>query len=236
MNESVKPAQNSFTLAFTYSIPVLLGYVAIGTGFGLLLASKGYPPWLAPVMSLFMFAGAAQYIAVGLFAAGAGLAEMLLITLVVNARHLAYGFSLLSRYRKLPWYRWYLVFAMTDETFALVSSLPEDDFRLSTRPGPFLFWLSLLDQSYWVFGSTLGAVVGAMLPWKMDGIEFALTALFVVLMVEQMLRVKKPSPFIIAALVSTLAVLFIPEKAALLVALAVSLFLVAIFPKQVKHA
>ena len=228
-SQAISPSRRApFRAAFAYSIPVLLGYLAIGTGFGLLLVSKGYPVWLAPLMSLFMFAGAAQYIAVGLFAAGAGLLEMLLITLVVNARHLAYGFSLLSRYRGLPWYRWYLVFAMTDETFALVSSLENGDERLREGGGPFLFWLSLLDQSYWVAGTILGAVAGSLLPWKMEGIEFALTALFIVLMIEQILRVRRSGPFVVTAFASLFAVCCIPEKAALLSAIALSLVIVAL--------
>lgn len=225
---TVSRRPSPFWAAFTCSIPVLLGYLAIGTGFGLLLVSKGYPVWFAPLMSLVMFAGAAQYIAVGLFASGASLFEMLLVTLVVNARHLAYGFSLISRYRGLPWYRWYLVFAMTDETFALVSSIAPGDERLKEGGGPFLFWLSLLDQSYWVAGTLLGALAGSILPWNLEGIEFALTALFIVLMIEQILRVKRPTPFVLTALVSFLAVFLVPGKAVLLSSIAASLAALAL--------
>ena len=219
--------------AFRYSVPVLLGYLAIGIAFGLLLADAGYPAWLALVMSLFMYAGAAQFIAVGLFAAGATLVEAALITLVVNARHLAYGVSMLKRFSGFGRLRAYLVFALTDETFALLSSIPEDGssgIAEADRPR-FMFLVSALDQSYWVAGSLIGAFLGSVLPFKLDGLDFALTALFVVLMVEQALRVRRAAPFAISAVAALLASFFAPERAALLIAVTAALVAVALFDR-----
>jgi predicted branched-subunit amino acid permease len=189
-----------------------------------------------------MYAGAGQYIAVGLFASGTSLWEALLIQLVVNARHMAYGISMLKRFQKAGPWKYYLIFALTDETFALLSSLPEPaeegaaERGAPGRPsgfsglslqdqGLFMFYLALLNQCYWVGGSIIGAVAGSLIPFNLEGIGFALTALFVVLMIEQMIRVRRPGAFIVSALAAVLAVVFLPARLSLLAALALALIL-----------
>jgi 4-azaleucine resistance transporter AzlC len=222
------PRDSVCAAAFTYSIPVLLGYLAIGTAFGLLMADAGYPWWLALIMSVVMYAGAGQYIAVGLFAAGTSVWEAVLVQLVVNARHMAYGLSMIKRFGNTGLARWYLIFGLTDETFALLSSLGET----GESPGPippgmdrtrFMCWVTALDQGYWVAGSLAGAVAGSFIPFSTDGIGFALTALFVVLMIEQMLRVRKPGSFICSAIPAVLGVMFLPARMSLLAAMGLAL-------------
>jgi predicted branched-subunit amino acid permease len=252
MKDTVKHP-SVFSAAFKYSFPVLLGYLAIGIAFGLLMTEAGHPWWLSLVMSLVMYAGAGQFIAVGLFAAGAGLWEACLVQLVVNARHVAYGLTMMKRFRGAPWFcRWYLIFGLTDETFALLSSLPSDStlsgddaadgdealpaapdgVRGSDNKSPipagagrtkFMFLVTLLDQSYWVGGSVIGAVAGTFIPFNTGGIGFALTALFIVLMIEQMRRVRRPGLFVVPALCAVLGVFFLPARISLLGALALSL-------------
>jgi 4-azaleucine resistance transporter AzlC len=229
-----------FTAALKYSVPVLLGYLAIGIAFGLLLVDAGYPWWLALVMGSIMYAGAGQYIAVGLFAAGTTLWEAVLVQLVVNARHMAYGISMLKRFQKAGPRKYYLIFALTDETFALLSSLPEPGAAdaaggvagLSPEgQGLFMFYVSLLNQCYWVAGSVIGAVAGFLIPFDTGGIGFALTALFIVLMIEQMLRVRRPGVFIISALAAVLAVILLPARLSLLSAMALALALTSLAEK-----
>jgi 4-azaleucine resistance transporter AzlC len=229
-----------FTAALNYSVPVLLGYLAIGVAFGLLIAGAGYPWWLALVMSLVMYAGAGQYIAVGLFAAGTALWEVLLVQLVVNARHMAYGISMLKRFRQAGPYKYYLIFALTDETFALLSSLPDPAEKgegpaaggvSPERQGLFMLYVSLLNQGYWVAGSVIGAIAGSLITFNTEGIGFALTALFVVLMIEQMLRVRRPGIFIVSALAAALAVVCLPARFSLLSALALALALTPLTEK-----
>ena len=221
--------------AFKYSIPVLLGYLAIGMAFGLLVSDAGYPVWLALFMSFWMYAGAGQYIAIGLFAAGTTLPEICLIQLVVNARHIAYGLSMINRFPKKP-YRPYLVFSMTDETFALLSSLPAAGKEGLPPPGNdrdrFMLYVSMLNHSYWIAGSVIGAAIGAFIPFNMEGIGFALTALFIVLMIEQMLRVKKPGVFIISCLAALLAVFLLPASLSLLAGMALALLLSFLMTKE----
>ena len=211
--------------AFKYSVPVLLGYATIGVAFGLLLSGTGYPWWLALVMSLWMYAGAGQFIAVGLFAAGTTLLEVCLVQLVVNARHIAYGFSMFTRFKTLGCFKPYLVFSLTDETFALLSSIPESSFAEEKQRRLFMFYVALLDQCYWVSGSLIGAIVGHLIPFDLTGIGFALTALFVVLMIEQIKIVKKPGMFILSAAAALAGVFLFPGKVSLLAALALALIL-----------
>ncbi|MDR2304757.1 MAG: AzlC family ABC transporter permease [Treponema sp.] len=234
MKKSHTKSDSILLAALKFSSPVFLGYQAIGIAFGLLLVEAGYPFWLAPLMGIFMYAGAGQFISVGLFAAGAGLAESVLVQLIVNARHIAYGFSMLKRFRSLPVYRFYLIYALTDETFALLSSLetltgpaeadegspPEEG--AGNKQGRFMFLTALLDQCYWVSGSLIGALAGTLIPFGFDGIAFALSALFVVLMIEQILRVRKPGIFIVSAAAAVLAVFLLPGRVSLLGAMALA--------------
>jgi 4-azaleucine resistance transporter AzlC len=227
----------TFAAALRYSFPVFLGYIAIGVAFGLLLVDAGYPWWLAPIMGVLMYAGAGQYLAVGLFAAGAGLAESVLLQFILNARHIAYGITLGRRINASGPFKFYLIYALTDETFALLSSLPEGGGPGETGARPsFMFLVALLDHSYWVAGSVIGAVAGTLLPFNMEGIGFALTALFIVLMMEQVLRVRRPLPFVISAVAAALASFLLPSRFSLLTALVVSLALVQLLAGRTRDS
>jgi 4-azaleucine resistance transporter AzlC len=227
-----------FTAAFKYSIPVLLGYIAIGAAFGLMMADAGYPWWLALVMSVVMYAGAGQYAAVGLCAAGTSLWEAALVQLVVNARHIAYGLSMLNRFKNAGPIRWYLIFGLTDETFALLSSLPENDREAGSgaERTRFLAYVTALDQCYWVAGSVIGAAAGSLLPFNAEGIGFALTALFIVLLIEQILRIRKPGIFIVSAVAAVLGVVFLPSRMSLLAAMALALAAGSLLAKKRRTA
>jgi 4-azaleucine resistance transporter AzlC len=217
----------TFTAAVRYSFPVFLGYMTIGIAFGLLLADAGYPWWLAPAMGVLMYAGAGQYLGLGLFASGAGLAEAVLLQLILNARHIAYGVTLGRRVNASGPFKLYLIYALSDETFALLSSLPEGGGPGETGSRPsFMFLVAVLDQSYWVTGSLIGAAAGTLIPFNMEGIGFALTALFIVLMIEQVLRVRRPAPFVISACAAALASFLLPARFSLLTALVFSLAVV----------
>ncbi|MDR1429650.1 MAG: AzlC family ABC transporter permease [Spirochaetaceae bacterium] len=217
--------RGAFSRALSYSFPVFLGYLSIGFGFGLLLSDAGYPWWLSALMGVIMYAGAGQYLAVGLFAGGASLLESCLLQFVLNARHFAYGLSMIKRFGTLGRRRYYLMYALTDETFALYSGLKDED------PG-ILFPLALLNQSYWVFGSLVGGIAGALIPFDMGGVEFALTALFIVLMIEQYFAVKRIKGFIITALIAIAGTFFLPSRISLLGSLALSLGLAQFFTRQ----
>jgi len=214
-----------FFAALKFSVPVFFGYIAIGIAFGLLMSDAGYPWWLTFLMSVVIFAGAAQFISVGFFAAGTGLLEAALIQFVVNARHMAYGFSMLNRFKNAGLYKFYLIFGLTDETFALLSSFEPIDSMNEKDRAKFMFYVTALDQSYWVAGSLLGAITGSLIPFSTEGIGFSLTALFVVLMTEKMIERRDPVPFICSAIPAVLCAFFMPSRISILAAMIFSLVL-----------
>lgn len=218
------PRPNVLPRAFKTSIPVLLGYVTIGFGFGLLAVNTGYPAWFAMAMSIFVYAGAAQYIGIGLFAAGASISEIALVTLIVNLRHAAYGLSLIKPFGRFPRLRPYLVFALTDETYALLSSLNESD----REDGHFMLAISALNQFYWVTGTALGALAGSLIPYRIDGLNFALTAMFLVLAVEQALKLKKVLPFLLAAVSTVAAKLLVGDRGTIIAGLCAAIVVLAL--------
>lgn len=186
--------KKTMKIAFLSTLPVMAGYVVLGTGFGILLSSKGYHPLWTLAMSIFIYAGSMQYLAVDLLAGGAGLITAALTTLMVNARHLFYGVSMIDKYRNTGTYKPYLIFALTDETYSLnCGALPEE---VTDGPG-YYFLVSVFNQCYWVLGSLLGAALGFVIPFNTEGIDFALTALFVTVFVEQWLSTKDHIPALI---------------------------------------
>lgn len=185
--------------AFLASLPVMAGYIVLGTGFGVLLQDKGYNWLWAALMSVTIFAGSMQYVAVDLLSGGATLIAAALMTVLVNIRHLFYGLTMLEKYSDTGWRKPYLIFALTDETFSLVCSpeLPEDVDRKN-----YYFFLSLMNQCYWITGSIIGAAAGAALSFNSAGIDFAMTALFVVIFVEQWEKTKQHLPAITGIVVT----------------------------------
>lgn len=181
--------------AFWDTLPVMAGYLFLGVGFGIILQQNGYGPLWALAMSLFIYAGSMQYVGIGLLTGGASLLTAALTTLMVNARHLFYGLSMIEPYKGAGRRKPYLIFALTDETYSLVSrKLPEDVERIS-----YCFFVSLFDQCYWVLGSILGSLAGN-LPVDFTGIDFALTALFVTVFVEQWLSSKNHLPALVGVI------------------------------------
>lgn len=200
-----KPAVRS---AFLDTLPVMAGYIFLGFGFGILLYQSGYGVLWALAMSLFIYAGSMQYLTVSLLTGGASLLTAALTTIVVNARHLFYGISMVDTYKGTGKKKPYMIFALTDETYSLVSQnqVPEGIDRHS-----YCFLVSLFDHIYWVAGTVLGSLTGTLLPINYEGIEFALTALFVTIFVEQWLSTKNRIPAIIG-IVSTLLCLMLFGK------------------------
>ena len=175
-------SQVHFRRAARTTIPVFFGYIAIGIPFGLMLVNAGYPWWLSVVMSVFMYAGAGEYMAVALFAAGTPLAAILLAELFVNIRHIVYGLSLITRFKDVGKWKPLLVFLLTDETYALLTDVTVPD---GADAGAYYGTIAVLDYMYWITGSVIGALLGTVLPFSFAGVDFALTALFTVLLINQ---------------------------------------------------
>ncbi|WP_296480736.1 AzlC family ABC transporter permease [Rhodoferax sp.] len=197
------------------SIPVAMGYVPLGMVFGFLFVQAGASWWLALLASIFVFAGAAQFMMIPMLSLGLPVASIALATLVVNLRHVFYGLSLLDRLPAQPWARWYLVFALTDETYSVLTTLPSGT---STRQ---MVAVALLNQGWWVLGTLLGALIGTQAQVPLVGLDFALAALFAVLAVEQWRSADTPAPLWVAVLSYAVAQAVVPQQA-LLVAIALS--------------
>lgn len=180
--------------AFFDTIPVMTGYLFLGIGFGIIMQQNGFGLGWAVTMSVFIYAGSMQYVGVGLLTGGAGLVTAALATLLVNARHLFYGISMINAYKGTGKKKPYLIFALTDETYSLVS---REQLPRGVERNAYFFLVSLFDQCYWVAGTALGSLAGSLIPMNFEGIDFALTALFVTIFVEQWLSSKDHFPAIV---------------------------------------
>ena len=213
---------------FLDTVPVLTGYLFLGMGFGILLSENGYGVLWALAMSIFVFAGSGQYLAVSLLANSSGLLSAAIATLLVNARHLFYGISLLEKYKGTGKKKPYLIFALTDETYSLVTQNepPEGMSRHS-----YCFTVSVLDHIYWITGCTLGALVGQFIPINYEGIEFVLTALFVTMFVDRWLTNKDNFSAIVGACATRVSLLLFGSEFFLIPAMVLIALLLTLSPK-----
>ena len=216
------PHRPELSAAFRASIPVMMGYLVLGFAFGLLLSTQGLGWGWALLMSGLIYAGALQFAAVGFFAAKTGLVQIAIATLFINIRQAFYGLSLLKKFADTGWRKPYLIHALTDETYALLTTLNPDE-KLDEKW--FAFFLSALNQSYWVTGSVLGALVGNAVVFDTRGVAFSLTALFVVLAMEQYKARRQTLPYAIGAIASSVALMGVSSKNMLIVSIVISLVL-----------
>ena len=191
--------------AFYTSVPVMAGYVVLGTGFGILMRNAGYGVLWTAAMSAFIYAGSMQYVGVSLLTSGASVLTTALTTIMVNARHLFYSISMIDTYKDAGQFKPYMIFALTDETYSLLCDGTTPD---GTEPNLYRFFVSLFNQCYWVSGSVLGSLLGTVLPFPTTGIEFSMTALFVAAFTEQWLTTKDHVPAL-TGLLSTLLCLLV---------------------------
>lgn len=202
MNRAV--LQKTLYAAFITTIPVLMGYLAIGIAFGILLYHAGYHFLWAGFMSGVIYAGSMQYVAVSMLASQMGLAEVAVMTLIINMRHMVYGLSMLTKFKNMGRRGQYMIFSLTDETYALLcgAKAPKD-----ADESTFYFFIALLDQVYWVTGSVIGAVAGSFITFNTKGIDFAMTALFLVICVEQWMSFKNHVPALLGTGISVMSLL-----------------------------
>lgn len=223
---NLKVQKDALKAAFPHTIPVFTGFIFLGIAYGILMNSKGYGVGWTALTSFMAFAGSAQYLAITFLTSVFNPMYALLMTLMINARHLFYGISMLDKFKDTGKLKPYLIFGLCDETFSIICSTePPKGVNRSW----FMFFITLLDHSYWVLGSTLGALLGSMISFSTKGLDFVLTALFVVIFLGQWKTQQSHHPAIIGVLCSgTCLVLFgqsnfiIPSMIAILVILTVS--------------
>lgn len=188
--------RKAIAAAFPVTVPVLMGYLSIGIAFGLMLEAVGYNVIWAFFMSLTIYAGSGQYLGVELLASAAALSQVALLTFLINFRHLVYGLSMLEKFRGMGKRKLYMIFSLTDETYALLAGAAPPP---GVEPRDFYFSVAVLDHSYWILGSVIGSVAGALLKFNTDGVEFAMTALFLVIAVDQWRTYKSHLPALLGA-------------------------------------
>ena len=210
--------QKTLAAAFPVTVPVLMGYLAIGMAFGLMLQSIGCGVGWAVLMSAVIYAGSGQYLGVSLLAAGASLPQTAFLTLIINFRHLVYGLSMLEKFRGMGARKLYMIFSLTDETYALLSSAKAPE---GVDEHDFFFAVALLDHSYWIAGSIIGAVLGAALGFDTTGVDFAMTALFLVIAVGQWRAAGSHLPALLGGAATLISLLLVGAEDMLLPALAI---------------
>ena len=188
--------------AFPLTIPILAGFLFLGLTCGIFAESLGLAWWMPTAMSIIIFAGSAEFTVAFMLTGAFNPLQAFLVILVVNARHLFYGLSMLERFQNLGRKRGYLIYAMCDETFSInfTARAPE-----GVDEGWFMFFVSLLNQSYWVLGCTLGGIFGSMLNVDIKGIGFAMTALFVVIFLDQWMKDENHMSAVVGVLASSAA-------------------------------
>lgn len=221
--------RKALAAAFPATVPVLMGYLAIGMAFGLMLETAGYGVGWALLMSVTIYAGSGQYLGVSLLATGASLSQVAFLTLMINFRHLVYGLSMLEKFRGMGARKFYMIFSLTDETYALLSSAQAPD---GVEEHDYCFAVAMLDHSYWILGSVLGSVLGAALGLDTTGVDFAMTALFLVIAVGQWKKAGSHLPALLGGAATLLSLILVGAEEMLLPALGmIVLALTALRPK-----
>jgi 4-azaleucine resistance transporter AzlC len=218
-------SENIISKAFYKTVPVMVGYIVLGIGFGILLRNAGYGLIWALSMSLFIYAGSMQYVGVGLLTGGASVITTAITTIMVNGRHLFYSISMIDKYKNAGKYKPYMIFALTDETYSLLCDDSDNDDR-------FRFLVSLFDQSYWVIGTLIGSLLGKVLPFSTRGIEFSMTALFIASFTEQWITSKNHVPAVIGLSCTALCLVLLGPDRFLIPAMFLITFVLTLIRKK----
>ena len=196
--------KKAFRAALPYSLPICIGFLFIAMSYGFLMRSRGFSVFYPMAMSAFIFAGSMEFVAVELLVSAYAPLHAFLLTLMVNARHLFYGISMLEKYKGMGWKKPYLIFGMCDESFTVNCTVtPPDD----VDRGWFMFFVNLLNQIYWVSAATAGALLGYVVQFDTTGIDFVMTALFVVMFLNQWEEAKDHRPALVGLICSAVCLL-----------------------------
>lgn len=202
--------------AFMQSIPVMLGYIFLGIAFGLMLHDGGYSYWWGFFASLTIYAGSMEFVLVTLLTGGASLLYSAVMTFFINGRHLFYGLSFIEKFKKMGKAYPYMVFSLTDETYSVLCALKVSD---GMRENRVMFWIALFDHCYWITGSVLGGVLGEIIAFDTTGIDFSMTALFVVIVLNQWMDSKEHKPALLGGIIGMICLLVFGAEQFLLPAL-----------------
>lgn len=180
--------RKALAAAFPHTIPILAGFLFLGMAYGIYMNVSGFSFWWPMLMGLTIYGGSLEFVTVTMLLGSFAPVQTFAMTLMIQARHLFYGISMLEKYRGTGWKKFYLIFGMCDESFSInyTAEVPE-----GVDKGWFMFFVTLLNQCYWVSGAALGGLLGSFIPFDTEGLDFVMTALFVVIFLDQWLKEKK---------------------------------------------
>ncbi|MBQ9844896.1 MAG: AzlC family ABC transporter permease [Oscillospiraceae bacterium] len=223
----------AFKTAFPYTIPVLTGFLFLGISYGVLMSVSGFPLWCPLLISCIVYGGSLQFAAVAMLLSAFAPVEVLAVALVVQARHLFYGITMMEKFKGTGWKKFFLIFGMSDETFSInCSTEPPADID---RPW-FMLWVTILDWFYWVGGTAIGAGIGNFITFNTEGLDFAMTAMFVVIFIEQWLKDKKHWSAFIGMAASVVCLVLFGADSFLIPTMLCILLLLGIFRKPIERA
>lgn len=222
MNQGQKHfSTKTIAAAFPHTVPVLAGFLVLGIAYGMLMQKNGYGVLWAVLMSAIAFCGSMQFVAITLLTTVFHPLQAFLLSVLVNARHLFYGLSMLQKYKGFGNRKWALVYTLCDETFSIVSAVTPPE---GVEPSSFYLAVSVLNYFYWVFGTFIGGIIGQIIPFNTKGLDFALTALFVVLFLEQMKKQENRILGIVGIVSTVLGLILFGSNQFVLPSMAVLLF------------
>ena len=221
MKESFRVVQKAFAAAFPYTVPIFAGFWFLGLTYGIYMNASGFSFLYPMLMSLTIFAGSIEFLTVGMLLGSFAPLQALILTLTVNARHLFYGIAMLEKFKDMGWKKGYLIYGMCDETFSINFSakIPPD-----VDKGWFMFAVTLLNQLYRFTGSTLGGILGSLISFSTEGLDFVMTAMFAVIFLDQWLKEEKHYASLVGAGASLAALLIFSPDAFIIPAMALILF------------
>ena len=231
MNKRAKLAP-AFRAAFPHTLPVLTGYIFLGITYGIYMTQSGFPFWYPMLTSLIVFGGSMEFVTVNLLLGSFNLLQAFAMTLMVQARHLFYGISMLDKYRNVGRKKLYMIFGLTDETFSVNCAV---DVPEGVDKGWFQFFVTAMDHLYWFTGATLGGVFGSLIQFNAKGLDFAMTAMFVVIFIEQWMKDKQHISALIGTLCSIAALWIFGPGDFLLPAMAAILGMLTIARKPIER-
>ena len=218
--------------AFPYTIPIFAGFWFLALAYGIYMNVSGFSFWYPFLMSITIFGGSLEFVAVSMLLAPFAPLQTFIMALLVQARHLFYGISMLDKYKNMGWKKFYLIFAMCDESFSInyTADIPED-----VDAGWFYFWVSLLNQSYWVSGALVGGLAGSLLKFNTEGLDFVMTAMFVVIFMEQWMKQKKHHTGLIGIGGTALCLYFFGSTSFMVPAMILILVFLLVFRKPLEE-
>ncbi len=224
---------NTLRFVFPKTLPILAGFGFLGMSYGILMSTSGFPFWMPLLISIVVFGGSLQFVMVTLLLSAYSPISAFLMALLIQARHLFYGVAMLEKYKGMGLSKWYLIFGMCDESFSINSSLdvPQELDRRSCY-----MWITLLNQSYWVLGTAAGVLLGEVVPFNTEGIDFVMTAMFAVIFLEQWLKEKQHISSLIGVVASVGCLLLFGAESFIVPALLAMLALLAALRRPIEKA